>query len=161
MKLVEILRGMPGSGKSHYAEFRMLEIGPTVQSSEVVSTDKFWKTSKAPNGFNYKQLIEAHEWCKARFVEALQNGTEFVILDNTNITWAEYKTFYVRIAESFGYRVRILDFNPAMASDAIVCARRNLHNVPLWKAMKMWEEFEEDPNTDEVKFKSGLSERQD
>ena len=59
-------------------------------------------------------------------LSGLIDTPEPVIVDNTNLTAWELAP-YVRLAELYGYNYQILTF----WCDPLVCAKRNVHGVPV------------------------------
>ncbi|XP_051783153.1 NEDD4-binding protein 2-like 1 isoform X1 [Erpetoichthys calabaricus] len=87
-----ILRGLPGSGKSTLARQIRNEFG----SAEIFSTDDFFRDESGRYHFKARELREAHEWNKERAKEAMEEGLNPIIIDNTNIHAWEMKP-YVRM----------------------------------------------------------------
>ncbi|KAG2457351.1 N42L2 protein, partial [Polypterus senegalus] len=95
-----ILRGLPGSGKSTLARQIRNEFG----SAEIFSTDDFFRDEFGRYHFNARELREAHEWNKKRAREAMEEGLNPIIIDNTNIHAWEMKP-YVRMGLDNGYYI--------------------------------------------------------
>ena len=103
--LVIILSGIPGSGKSYWAN----RIYPDAQ---VCSADDFFTYSTQPDVCEYRfdpaKLGEAHDYCFRKFARLVYRdvasdaipsfGT--VIVDNTNIRMFEIAPYY-RMAQAF------------------------------------------------------------
>ena len=95
-KVMILMRGTSGSGKSHRAK----ELGV---GGVILGTDDFWGADYA---FDPNRLAEAHAWNQQRVVEAMQAGISPIVVDNTNTRAWEMKP-YVEAAQGFGYEVRI------------------------------------------------------
>ncbi len=120
-KLVYIMVGAPGSGKS--TRTKMHTEGKV---SAVVSADHFFESS-GTYVFDRSKLHLAHLHSQRKYVEALDNpDIEVVVVDNTNTTAKERK-FYLDLAKSRGYSV----FFDVLECDAKTCYARNVHGVPL------------------------------
>lgn len=77
-KLLIIMRGVPGSGKSYLAH-------QLKGNGVVFSTDDYFINYQGQYLFDRNQLGEAHEWNQKRANEALKSGTNPVVIDNTNL----------------------------------------------------------------------------
>lgn len=124
MKLVLVLQGVPGSGKSYFAADRLTRAHAQVVTCS--ADDYFVQLGGGKYAFDPSKLGEAHGACFRKFIATVQKGqAEMVIVDNTNTTVAEISP-YVLAAEAFGYEVEILRIN----CDPEVAAARNTHGVP-------------------------------
>ncbi len=126
---VTILQGLPGSGKSTYAQKILDSIAAANDGDwegyEVVSADHFFMRG-GTYSFNPGKLPEAHAACLREYVDTLRSGVEHVFVDNTNTSVAEVAAYYA-LAQAYGAEVEILYF-PCTPEEA---ARRNTHGVPL------------------------------
>ncbi|NWI39992.1 N42L2 protein, partial [Picathartes gymnocephalus] len=98
-KLLLILRGLPGSGKSTLS--RVL-LGQSCDGI-VLSTDDYFRQQYGYT-YNAARLGDAHEWNRKRAKQAMEQGKSPVIIDNTNTQAWEMKP-YVEVALEKGYRV--------------------------------------------------------
>lgn len=139
-KVLVILRGLPGSGKSHLAR---LIVTTTINEDPqrfIYSTDEFF----IRNGmyqFNPNMLGDAHEWNKRRVFEAMMLGMSPIIVDNTNTEMWEMKP-YAGYAVQYGYAVEILEPLTVWIFNPPELARRNTHGVPKAKIESMLERYE-------------------
>lgn len=138
MKQLIIMRGMTGSGKTTHANKMAASFRQAGQAVVICSADDWW-TEERP--FHPRELGNAHADCQAEAVRAMHDCVDVVIIDNTNTRHSEY-TFYHMMAEHFGYQTLYSLHHPTTPEDALQCALRNTHNVPLAKAMEMYERFE-------------------
>jgi len=122
MKVI-VMRGLPGSGKSTYAN-KLAELGPTT----IVSADKFFMKDGVYK-FDAAKIGDAHSSCLREFVDLIQNGFlhgHTVIVDNTNTTAREIAPYY-QLALAFGHEVKIVSVkSPGVQT----CIDRNVHGVP-------------------------------
>ena len=144
MKVV-ILRGVPGSGKSAYADRLRREAVKLDRMVQVVSAD----LSHMVGGkyrFDPAKKATAHNDCLNAALDEMQGGdanlliidntndANLLIIDNTNTTIYEIAPYY-RLAEALGHDVEIVrihcDFETAM--------RRNVHDVPRSTCWAMWQ----------------------
>lgn len=137
MKVI-ILRGVPGSGKSHFTK------NFDEETTLVVSADFFFQNRADMLGktynevFNPANLPDAHAQCLCRFTEEVTRWDDApisdedygadqkkaVIVDNTNITAVEMAP-YVALAQAYGCSVEIHRFD----IDTLTAAHRNTHGV--------------------------------
>uniref|UniRef100_A0A8C3LBE0 NEDD4-binding protein 2-like 2 n=1 Tax=Chrysolophus pictus TaxID=9089 RepID=A0A8C3LBE0_CHRPC len=98
-KVLLILRGLPGSGKSTLSRFLL----DHSRDGIVLSTDDYFRQQ---DGYTYNaaQLGDAHDWNQKRAKQAMEQGKSPVIIDNTNTQAWEMKP-YVEVALEKGYRV--------------------------------------------------------
>ncbi|KPV94594.1 MULTISPECIES: ATP-binding protein [unclassified Pseudoalteromonas] len=142
MKQVFILRGLPGSGKSHYAQSLCDEMVNGDEGQFVIcSTDDFF-ISDGQYRFDKAKLSEYHNLNLARFIRALSQEIPLVILDNTNIKKWEFIA-YAEAAHALGYQVKEVVVgeikDKAMQH---LYYQRNIHKVPLKTINKMAYLFE-------------------
>jgi predicted kinase len=135
---VIIMRGLPGSGKSTYAERHYPD-------AWVVSSDDYFHGVRElltpenrrlalaqPYTHDPKELTYSHPQCMRLFIQALQSGDRDVVVDNTNTTVMEVSP-YVLVAQAFGAPYEILE----VACDPEVAANRNRHGVPFKAVLSM------------------------
>ncbi|ATC98736.1 MULTISPECIES: AAA family ATPase [Pseudoalteromonas] len=142
MKQVFILRGLPGAGKSHYAQSLCDEMVNGDEGQFVIcSTDDFF-ISDGQYRFDKAKLSEYHNLNLARFIRALSQQIPLVILDNTNIKKWEFIA-YAEAAHALGYQVKEVVVgeikDKAMQH---LYYQRNIHKVPLKTINKMAYLFE-------------------
>jgi predicted kinase len=138
---VTILQGLPGSGKSTYAQNLINSIAAANDGDwegyVVVSADHFFMRV-GTYSFNPGKLPEAHAECLREYVDALRHEAEHVFVDNTNTSVAEVAPYYA-LAQAYGAEVEILYF----PCDPQVAAERNTHGVPLAGCQAMAKRLEE------------------
>ncbi|XP_032637896.1 uncharacterized protein LOC116825756 isoform X2 [Chelonoidis abingdonii] len=98
-KLLLILRGLPGSGKTTLSHILLGQNRDGV----VFSTDDYFRQQDGYT-YNVAQLGDAHDWNQKRAKQAMDQGRSPVIIDNTNTQAWEMKP-YVEMALGKGYRV--------------------------------------------------------
>lgn len=128
MRLVLILRGVSGSGKStEAARWLGRALSPVIVSAD----------SHMGLDFDWGRLAEVHERCFVDFVDALNRGHDLVVIDNTNTRLSEVER-YVREARASNYEVLVLQIH----EDPKVAARRSKHRPPLHtiekQARRLW-----------------------
>lgn len=133
MKKLIILRGLPGSGKTH-------ALGDTDQSV-VCSADHYFEKN-GEYEFDPTKLGEAHMECQLKALNLMAEGQPLVVIDNTNTRHWEYK-LYERMGGLFGYSVEVREVGGRSYDDVRFYAKRNKHGVPALKILEMayrWEE---------------------
>jgi len=114
-KILWIMRGISGSGKSTWIEENKPE------GAVVASADHYFLTEDGQYEFDPTQLQDAHDRAFAVAHEGLRDGVE-VFVDNTNLSVAELSP-YRMLARRYGYEVRYVECR----CDADEAAERSLH----------------------------------
>jgi predicted kinase len=98
-----LLRGLPGSGKSTFAEL-ISEKG----RYPVYSIDSFFTNPETGNySFDFSKNYLAYKNCEEQTLSAMRNGKEKIIVDNTfTIEWEMEP--YFKMASEFSYRIFVL-----------------------------------------------------
>lgn len=122
MKSIYILRSISGAGKSTLAnQLRLIAFTAKI-SSEICSADHFFCNEDGDYCFDANRLGEAHKLCKQKFLTALENKINLIIIDNTNCTESELN-FYIEHGREKGYTVFSLIIENRNNT-------KNIHNVP-------------------------------
>ena len=124
MKVLYITRGLPGSGKSTFAQ--SLDC-PFVEADMYFDHNGEYK-------FDPTKLRDAHNWCRNKVRDWMMVNTPKITVSNTFTQNWEMETYY-ELAKEFGYTV----------FSVIVENRHdgtNTHNVPEQKIQKMKDRFE-------------------
>ncbi|KAF2899995.1 hypothetical protein ILUMI_06188 [Ignelater luminosus] len=142
-KILILMRGLPGSGKSYLAK-QIIDrsIGYPNYSDFILSADDFF-VDRWTGRYVYDRLklTKAHEWNHQRAYKIMSKGISPVIIDNTNLQTWEMKP-YVMMAVNFGYSIEIVEPFTHWAFNDKELARRNLHDVPKVKIKEMLERYE-------------------
>lgn len=133
MKKLYIVRGLPGSGKSTFAEALVGHDFLVCEADKYFIVDGEYK-------FDATKLRQAHEWCKNRvetyMKDSLVNDQFYreIVVSNTFTQEWEMEAYY-KLAEQYGY----------MVFSIIVENRHggvNQHGVPAEKLEQMRNRFE-------------------
>nr|XP_033804356.1 formin-like protein 20 isoform X2 [Geotrypetes seraphini] len=135
-KLLILLRGVPGSGKTTLAHV-LLDENP---DGVVLSTDDYFDQE---DGYTYdvNLLGDAHEWNQNRAKEAMDEGISPIIIDNTNTQRWEMKP-YVEMAIEKDYRVQFHEPDTWWKLDAVELEKKNKHGVPREKITQMLDRYD-------------------
>lgn len=127
-KELVIVRGVPGCGKTTFAE--------TIAGSrgEVFETDEYFVTEDGYD-FDPSKLGEAHEWCRKRVESAMRDhGVPKVVVSNSSSQVWEFLP-YLEMAARYGYRVHSVIKENRHGSSSV-------HDVPQSTCNKMENRFE-------------------
>ncbi len=127
-KMVIVMRGIAGSGKSTKAQEFKSTLGSAVL---IVSADDYFMID-GQYQFDRSKLGLAHAFCQRIVQEALQkepdNGIHTIIVDNTNTTRREVLV-YARLAHQADAEFDMLYSDAPWAMDVEECTKRNQHGV--------------------------------
>lgn len=122
-KVMFIMRGLPGSGKSSIVE----RISNVYRNSAVCSADLFFMCDGVYK-WDHSKLSEAHNTCQEKAKAHCENGTPVVIIDNTNIKKWEMNR-YLQFASENSYPVVIVEPKTPWKNDPVKLAQFNSHGV--------------------------------
>jgi predicted kinase len=137
MGTVIIMRAVPGSGKSTYAKKLLNKLKQEGATVEIFSSDKhFYELGNGVYKFDFTQIPIAHGKCFKAFIEALQSGIDYLIVDNTNLSTWEISP-YKLAADAYEYKflIKNVEANPEEA------LARNVHGVPAAGHKRMTDVF--------------------
>lgn len=126
-RILTIIRGLPGSGKTTFAEYLA-----KANNAVICCADDFF-VKDGEYKWNPDKLGAAHGWCKRKCEETMKEGKD-IILANTSTKESEFKP-YVVLANKYGYKV----------FSVIVENRHNgenIHNVPEETIVRMNDRFQ-------------------
>lgn len=136
LKHVFILRGVPGSGKSHVAR-QAQEESPGLDIL-VVSADDYFVDAQGRYNFEPDKLPEAHANCYRRYLDALTNDThDIVIVDNQNTERWEFSP-YILAAQVHHVPFELWH----VKCPTELAAWRNVHGVPEFRVKERAARFE-------------------
>ncbi|XP_036107062.1 NEDD4-binding protein 2-like 2 isoform X3 [Molossus molossus] len=152
-KLLILLRGLPGSGKTTLSRILLGQSRDGI----VFSTDDYFHHQDGYR-YNVNQLGDAHDWNQNRGLQnfcseigtilwelpskqAINQGRSPVIIDNTNTQAWEMKP-YVEMAIGKGYRVEFHEPETWWKFDPEELEKRNKHGVSRKKIAQMLDRYE-------------------
>jgi predicted kinase len=124
MRQLILLRGLPGSGKSTFAN---LLGGIHVEADQYFMQDGEYK-------FDASKLKQAHNWCKLRVEHSMEDGADKITVSNT-FTQEWEMDAYFELAEKYGYQTSCLIVENRHDS-------KNIHGCPDDKIEQMRNRFE-------------------
>lgn len=129
-----ILRGLPGSGKTTFANKAEFD------GAVVCSNDHYFEET----GIEYSASLlgEAVEMCKRKAFAAMANGAPVVVIDNTHSRLWEFAIFG-DFADHFGYSTEVVTVGGRTASHVRMYHARNKHGVPIDVIQDMADRWEE------------------
>lgn len=137
-----IMRGLPGSGKSHLAQriWADAKIRRWI-SAYVLSTDQYWYRPDNFYDFNASLLPVAHAWNITRAHKIARiSRTQIIIIDNTNIKLEHIKPYITGLTKR--WRIEYMLPDTPWAWDVEECHRRCQHGVPLATIQRMKDQYE-------------------
>jgi predicted kinase len=117
--IVQILRGIPGSGKSTWARSCASSIGATICSAD------YFHMIDGEYMYNRDNAGAAHTSCVRAYLDCMKAGETSIIVDNTN-TLAHEIAPYVALAKVYAYDFEIVEF----PVDLVTAYDRQTHDVP-------------------------------
>lgn len=153
MKTLFVMQAVPGSGKST-AVNKIIKNAPRGVDIGICSAD-FFHMKNGVYDFKLENIKSAHQYCQATFRQYLNEGVNYIIIDNTNVKVADCR-YYVENAMEKGYQVKFVRPDTPWANDVDECTKRNVHKVPRIVIANMLE------NLSKFDFKAlGLNEETD
>ncbi|PNF30667.1 hypothetical protein B7P43_G06102 [Cryptotermes secundus] len=139
-RVMVLMRGAPGSGKSHLAtQIIRLTMGRNCSPNNFVfSTDDFFVRTKQ---FIPSLLQDAHSWNQWRVRAAAEHKLSPIFVDNTNTEIWEMQP-YAEIAVRNGYILELLEPSTPWRYQESQLARRNVHGVTRKQIENMLARFE-------------------
>jgi predicted kinase len=132
MKTLILLRGLPGSGKSTFANYMF--------SNNIFEADQYFYDEDGKYNFDASKLHDAHKSCQSRVEQAmgeniLSNGKWYseIVLSNTSTTEKELEP-YLELAKKYDYQVVSLIVENRHGN-------KSIHNVPEETLLRMKNRF--------------------
>lgn len=135
MHTLFLVRGLPGSGKTTFAEALASPGDPMFAADDYFMVDEEYK-------FDGRKLAEAHAHCQEGCSVAMYREIPVIVVHNTFVARWEMEA-YIRMAEKFDYRVTVVSiFDGGLTDDELFA--RGTHGVPLEAIKRMRANYEHD-----------------
>ena len=132
-----IIRGLPGSGKTHLAHEMEMEIRRKKGMVCHFEADMFhmkWNEAENKRTYQYDPYMKivAHRWCESMVEDAMEDGRDIIVSNTFSQYWEMVP--YLILARDFGYSVQV-----------ITCKGEypNIHDVPDDAIQRMRERWED------------------
>lgn len=151
-KTLIILRGLPGSGKTFLGR-RIIDkcCQHNMYEKHIFSADDYFMNSKSQYVYDRMKLSEAHNWTKGKVREALSQGINPIIVDNTNCQIWEMKPYAI-LAVASSYKIEVLEPFTHWSFNIKELTQRNIHSVPKQKISEMCDRFDKTVTTEKIYF---------
>ena len=124
-KILYIVRGIPGSGKSTFAK---------TLGGQHYEADMYFVTPSGKYEFNPTKIKDAHQWCQNFVKTDMTLEYPKIVVSNTSTQEWEMKPYF-DLAKEFGYTVFTIIVENRHGG-------KNQHNVPEDKIEQMINRFE-------------------
>ncbi|XP_004526094.1 NEDD4-binding protein 2 [Ceratitis capitata] len=154
-KVMVLLRGAPGSGKSFLAKSMIERLVPLndqyTLNDFIFSSDDYFYNCSGVYKWQKTLLDQAHEFNQRQVLERTRAGWSPIFIDNTNIKLWEMMP-YVQMAVQNGYVIEILEPKTSWRYSPGKLALKNKHKVPAEKIKTMLNNFEKGTVNDLLKM---------
>lgn len=137
MGQVVAMRAIPGSGKSSLAKQLVAKAKAEGKTTATCSADDFfYELGGGTYAFDRTKISDAHKYCFKKFIKAIGDNIDLIIVDNTNLNaWevSPYKTY----AEAHDYTFSINE----VVADQAEAFKRQQHGVPEFAHKSMGDSF--------------------
>lgn len=134
-KTVIALASPSGGGKSTVAKNMAIDL-VRYNTIGIYSTDDFF-IQDGIYLFDVHRLGQAHKWNFDRFIKALENSTDTIIIDNTNLSFSEFRP-YMKEAFKHEYNFELLTLPALLVEEYLLY---NKHGVPKETIIRQVEKF--------------------
>lgn len=122
-RVLFIIRGIPGSGKSTFAN---------LIADKVCTADDYYMVN-GEYQFDINKIHDAHQWCQRKCAHYMRIGVPKLAVANTSTKESEVDV-YMKLAEKYNYTVFSIIMENRHGGETI-------HNVPKETIQKMRDRF--------------------
>ncbi|CDW90061.1 UNKNOWN [Stylonychia lemnae] len=135
-KFCYVMQGLPGSGKSTVAKQL------AGQNGKIFSIDKIIMEQKKSHGqVDQKSTQEIYDTIYQQFCDELKNGTECIVIDNTNLSEWEYIRF-IKTAQKEHYFSSLVALPPPEEiQTAVERSNFDVNDNEMTQMLARWEPF--------------------
>ena len=137
-KVMFIMRGPPGSGKS----FTVQLLKQLYTNIVICSSDDFFYSEDGTYQWKLDKLEDAHESCRLKASKAVLDKMPLIAIDKTNVQLCDMKPYF-SLAGRGGYTVVLVVSRTPWAFNAVQLARMNTHGVSIERVQSKIDNFEE------------------
>lgn len=137
--VLHLVRGLPGSGKTTYAE--------TLNADVMAAADDYFVGDDGVYRFDGNKIGAAHNDCKRRVAYAMAQRHPLVVVHNTFTKYWEMKD-YLEMAQQMGYTVKVTHVQVALSD--LELSQRNTHGVPVEVIQRMRSRWQPYPGEEVV-----------
>ncbi|XP_066910344.1 uncharacterized protein [Clytia hemisphaerica] len=147
-KLLFLLRGLPGSGKTTKA----MHLTNNAEMGVILAADDYFTNEQGVYTFDKSKIKHAHESCKQRAKSNMEKGVTPICIDNTNTQKYEMKP-YVLMAERHGYKVNLVEPTTEWRFDAEICHQKSSknHSLRVEDVKKMKKRYQRNIKIEDIK----------
>lgn len=140
-RTVLIMRGIPGSGKTHLVE-NSVEAKGRSGYTYCSARQLFHKTGASVPDPSELNIAEAY--CRSCFLDAMVNLCPFVVVDGVHSKCWEYAV-YKCLARAFGYAFHVLEIQVKQPEDIKLCQQNCNSGIQLEQLLEDEQDWEDDP----------------
>lgn len=157
-RIMIIMRGLPGSGKSYLAKLiveKLIGPSPSNYKNHVFSSDDYFMV-RGKYQYDPAYISYAHAWNQKRVQESAILGVSPIIIDNTNIEIWEMRPYVIDALRN-GYFIEVVEPMTPWAKKPKTLFNMNKHKVPLQTLKRMMENYVDNITGDILINSFGLS----
>jgi predicted kinase len=121
---VIILSGISGSGKYTLAQKLADEEVAAGGKAQICCADDYFMDSAGNYNFDANKLGDVHALCYSKFLKALADGVNLIVVSNTNTRIEDCSPYFLGAA-AYGVKAKLITLD----CDPSVAAGRNVHGL--------------------------------
>ena len=141
-RVVLIVRGIPGCGKTHLIE-NSTESQQGTGIAVITNTQLFQRAGNT--SVEQTELSISETYGRIRYLESLASGIPLVVVDDVHSQRWEY-TLQLRLARGFGYECRVLEISCVDSAAIKLCHKHCRSGTSIEQLTLMVETWESDPD---------------
>lgn len=141
-KIVLIMRGIPGSGKTHLVENSVEVVGDRQGFVCCSARQLFHKAGGSP--LDAAELNIAEAYCRSCFMDAMVTDRHFVVVDGVHSNCQQYAVFKY-LAAAFGFTCHVLEIRVTSPEDIKTCLQSAASGIQMEELLDDVQDWEDDP----------------